>query len=336
MSLINSSDNPIPEGAVSGTITTPDKIRLRFARWPANVQPCKGTVLLLHGRTEYIEKMFETVEDLRNEGFEVLTFDWRGQGGASRLLDDPRRGFVEHFDQYGIDLETIVSRIMLPDCRAPYFVLAHSTGALVAMLAAPQYTNRFRRLVLCSPLLGLGQQIIPNAAIKWISGAMHLLGLGHTYLAGGATPKENQRFAGNKFTSDTRRFGRNSDFATHNRELTIGGPTASWVFSACSAMEKAVSPDFFNTITIPTLFIYGSLDKVIDLNVVEQTARQMRSGSSLAINGGKHELLHERDEIRQQALAAFFAFVPGSEATDREALQINSALAELPEGWGRS
>src|ERR1700760_459820 len=60
MTLVSIPANPVPEDVVSGTIKTPDGAELRFARWapPANR---KGTVCVFTGRSEYIEKYFETV-----------------------------------------------------------------------------------------------------------------------------------------------------------------------------------------------------------------------------------------------------------------------------------
>ena len=100
MKLANQKYNPTPANPVVGEAKTRDGITLRYAHWRTTNPPTKGTVILLHGRAEYIEKLFETVGDLREQGFDVLTFDWRGQGGSQRLLDDRRRGFVEQFDQY--------------------------------------------------------------------------------------------------------------------------------------------------------------------------------------------------------------------------------------------
>src|SRR4051812_15252225 len=65
MTLVSIPANPVPEGAVSGTITTPDGAELRFARW-APPAGRKGTVCVFAGRGEYIEKYFETVRDLRD------------------------------------------------------------------------------------------------------------------------------------------------------------------------------------------------------------------------------------------------------------------------------
>ena len=71
--------NPIPHDAHAGTTATPDGALLRHAYWRTVKPPCKGTVVLLHGRAEFIEKYFETVTHLREAGFDVCTFDWRGQ-----------------------------------------------------------------------------------------------------------------------------------------------------------------------------------------------------------------------------------------------------------------
>ena len=79
MSLIDIPANPVPAGAVSGTIKTRDDIEIRYARWPPPPGR-KGTVCLFQGRAEFIEKYFETVRDLRARGFAVATLDWRGQG----------------------------------------------------------------------------------------------------------------------------------------------------------------------------------------------------------------------------------------------------------------
>ena len=46
MTLISTPANPVPEGAVTGVLKTPDGVALRFARW-APPQGRKGTLLVL-------------------------------------------------------------------------------------------------------------------------------------------------------------------------------------------------------------------------------------------------------------------------------------------------
>ena len=48
--------NPVPAGVRVGYVTTPDRVKLRYAIWPKSAGPHRGTVCLVQGRTEYIEK----------------------------------------------------------------------------------------------------------------------------------------------------------------------------------------------------------------------------------------------------------------------------------------
>ncbi|MCF6320233.1 MAG: alpha/beta hydrolase [Rhizobiaceae bacterium] len=313
MILVQSPDNPMPADPVAGYVDTPDGARLRFARWKATKRPVKGTVILLHGRAEYIEKSFEITADLQKRSFDVLTFDWRGQGGSTRLLKDPRRGYIDSFDQYIIDLETIMEEIALPDCPGPYYILAHSTGSLVALLAAPGFGNRIRRMVLCAPLLKLGKQSLSQNSLKYLTGFLTTIGLGETYVAGGPNPQQTRPFIGNKLTSDPDRFDRTRNFAKNHPELTIGGPTATWLFAAIKAMERLEEPEYFGQITIPTLLINAGADQVVNLRAIEELGQGLRSGSTLTIDGARHELLQERDFFREQLLCAFETFIPGTE-----------------------
>ena len=84
---------------------------------------CAARSCILHGRTEFIEKYFETINDLRRRGFAVATFDSRGQGGSGRLLGNPRKGHVRDFADHVNDFETVMQEVVLPDCPPPYYVL---------------------------------------------------------------------------------------------------------------------------------------------------------------------------------------------------------------------
>ena len=92
--------NPVPEGARVGYFSTPDKVQLRYATFPKGQGAAKGTICLVQGRTEFIEKYFETIADFQSRGFAVATFDWRGQGGSQRLIGNKRLGYVRRFDDY--------------------------------------------------------------------------------------------------------------------------------------------------------------------------------------------------------------------------------------------
>ena len=160
MTLVSIPANPVPENVVTGTVKTPDGAELRFARWapPANR---KGTVCVFTGRSEQIEKYFETVRDLRDRGFAVAMIDWRGQGHSSRRLRDPRKGYVRDFSDYEVDVETFVQQVVLPDCPPPHFALAHSMGGAVLLRVAHAGKRWFDRMVLTAPMIDLPALIVP-------------------------------------------------------------------------------------------------------------------------------------------------------------------------------
>src|SRR3712207_8272021 len=77
-----------------------DGMRVRLAhRKPAGGR-ARGTVVVLTGRAEFIEKYEETLGELASLGFASAIFDWRGQGGSDRFLDHRHRGHVVQVEDY--------------------------------------------------------------------------------------------------------------------------------------------------------------------------------------------------------------------------------------------
>ncbi len=308
--LFETPGNPMPDNAVAGYLTTADGRRLRYARFAAQGRPLQGTVVIIPGRNECIEKYFETVGDLSKRGFGSVVLDLRGQGGSDRLLKDPRRGYVGDFADYAADIEPLFQQVVLPDCRGPYFVLGHSTGSLIALLAAEHLTNRVARMVLIAPLLGLCHPTLSMRAIRRVAGFLHATGLGHAIMSGSSEPTP---FSGNVLTQDAQRFTRNEGIYRHHPELGSGGATASWVWAAGIAIDTVCEPDFMRRLKVPMLLIAAGQDSVVDSRATETYAREARTASLLTIDGARHELLQERDVFREQVLAAFDAFIPGSD-----------------------
>lgn len=314
--LFETPDNPMPEDPVAGMLAMRDGIRLRYARFAATARPLRGTVIIMQGRNESIEKYFETIRDLAARGFASVTFDLRGQGGSDRMLRDPQRGHVDDFRQYVDDLEPLFDEIVLPDCRGPYYLLAHSTGALVSLLATPILANRVQRMVLTAPLIGLaGLPFSMNTACR-IASAMYALGLGSRYLGGGPRRSASTPFATNVLTSDPDRYRRNLAIVDHHPDLGLGGPTASWIRAACLATARSAEPDFVARLHIPMLIFAAGNDRVVDTPATERYARRLRNGSLVTIDGARHELLQEADIYREPLMAAIDTFlVPGAPVT---------------------
>lgn len=310
--LYETPGNPVPQNASAGLLTAADGVSLRYGVFKATGRPQRGTVVVIPGRNESIEKYFETIRDLQARGLDVAIADLRGQGGSGRMIADPRRGHVNDFDEYVSDLHQLIDGVALPDCRAPFYILGHSTGGLIALLAAPSLLNRVRRMVLCAPLLAFENQPLGMTGIRRLSSTLYALGFGKSYL--GRQPLRADPFASNQLTSDHARYLRNREIFERHPQLGIGGATVSWVRAVTVAVERVSDPAFVARIHIPALVIAAGADTVVSTPAAARFVQTMRSGSMLTIDGARHEILQETDLFREQFLAAFDAFVPGTEA----------------------
>ena len=311
MTLVSIPANPVPEGAVAGTIRTPDGVELRFARF-APPAGRKGTLCLFHGRAEFIEKYFEVVNDARERGFAVATLDWRGQGLSQHALRDKRKGYVRDFSEYEIDIDTFMKEVVLPDCPPPFFALGHSMGASVLLRAAFRNRRWFDRIVLSAPMIDLKLVSMPRVARASIT-VSRLLGMSTSYVpGGGATAIASKPFAGNPLTSDPVRYARIGALIEAEPGLGLGSPTIAWTAAAFRAMSEFADPAYSARIRQPLLMIAAGQDVIVSLPAIEQFAIRLRAGAHLVVPGSRHEILMEQDRYRGQFWAAFDAFVPGS------------------------
>ena len=294
-------------------LTAHDGTGLRFARWKATAGGRNGTVCVFGGRTEFIEKYYETIADLRRRGFAVAIMDWRGQGGSGRALRNRRKGHVHDFAEFDRDLDHFMTEIVLPDCPPPYFALAHSMGALILLRAACRKDCWFDRMVLCAPMIRLDKMPVPPGLAGALTGLAVYAGLGDLALTVGRHKHwDITEFEGNLLTSDERRFTRNLEILRHAPELELGPPTVGWARAALEAMKMAGGYGFPSNVHVPVLMLAAGRDEVVSSKAVEILAAQLRAGSHIVLTPARHEILQERDDLREQAWAAFDAFVPGT------------------------
>ena len=317
-------ENPIPEGAESGFLELPRDIRLRYACWRPEFGQPNGTVCLLQGRGEYIEKYFETIEDLRRRNFAVAALDWRGQGGSTRLLRNPRKGHIRSFSQYDEDLVRFIQDVVLPDCPPPFYALAHSMGGTVALRSLKIY-NWFDRVVCTAPMVGLRRMFLPWPFIRSMAEGLAWMGAGGLYIPGGGDkPSDLKPFETSPLTTDRERYERNRKMIETHPELGTGSPTIGWLAAAKSAMAELREADFRVEVKIPVLIVQAGYDQVVSNEATGALSGDLPAGANIFIDAARHEILMERKLIREQFWAAFDAFVPGTIVPHRALRQSNA------------
>jgi lysophospholipase len=307
--LTETADNPAPPRAVATRLTTSDGVSIRALRAPPSAGQRRGTIVLCQGRTEYVEKYFETVANLAALGFHVVTFDWRGQGGSQRLLKNPRKGHVKRFLHYERDLEAVIAWTRA-ECPPPYFGFGHSTGGLILFRTTRLKRDWFDRLVLASPLFGLGPIYEPVGLARTSAKIAGALGFRRAFIPSATeTPVDWQPFLDNLLTSDPRRFARNAGVIEANPALGLGGPTIGWALESFKAMDEVMGSGFVERVAVPTLVVAAGKDTVVSNDAIEEVGRRLRIGRRIVVHGGLHELLNERDIFREQLIAAIDAYL---------------------------
>ncbi|HVZ28370.1 MAG TPA: alpha/beta hydrolase, partial [Rhizomicrobium sp.] len=149
-----------------------DGFRLRTARFDAGSQQ-RGVCVVLNGQTEFIEKYFEVIDELRGRGFAVAALDWRGQGGSSRLLPEhPLRVHIRDFEEYDRDLGAFMDRIVAPllaKGQRP-IALAHSMGGHILLNYMQGRPDAFAAAALCAPMLMFSTRGQPRWLVRVITG----------------------------------------------------------------------------------------------------------------------------------------------------------------------
>lgn len=312
--LFATPENPIPGGPdqadpIVGFFTGHRKVKLRYAIFKSADPAPKGTVVLLQGRNECIEKYFETIRDLTSRGLWVATFDLRGQGGSDRLRKRAYPGHVRRFSDYERDLELFLDGVVLPDCRLPFFLLAHSTGGLIALSAAPRLANRIDRMVLTAPFVGLAGLPVPESAVRLLARLLCLVGLGGITVT---ADHSLDPFEVNDVSSDPRRYGRNQAIVKAHPQLIVGPPTARWLLECLRTIVRVRRPDHLYSITVPTVLIAPVRDQIVPYAAQEFIAQYFRAAQLVPVAGSQHEILQDQDRYRAQAIAAIDAFIPGT------------------------
>lgn len=335
---------PFPDNLDVTVLQAADGVKLRaaFARprhqADADAQTRNaGTVFLLQGRAEYIEKYGEVIGELLERNFAVATIDWRGQGGSQRQVSNSRKGHVEDFDDYCLDLEALLAEARRRDLPAPFLILAHSTGSAIALLALARLPATFSRAVLLSPLTGIAGLRWPHGS-RWLARGLASLGLATAFIPGGKRISVvDGPFEGNPLTQDPDRFARMALWQRQEPRLAIGDPTIGWVDAAFEAMARFEDDEFGQANRTPCLFLLAGADRVVDSQASAALARRMRGASAITLVGARHEILMERGRIRQQFWAAFDAFCrePAGDALRQPAgEQIERLGVELGIGGG--
>lgn len=304
--------NDIAEGPADGRaiwVTAGDGVRIRVAVW--GTEGARATVLLFPGRTEYAEKYGRAAADLAARGFATLAIDWRGQGLADRLHDDPLCGHVDSFDAYQRDVDAAVRAAGALGLPRPFHLLAHSMGGCIGLRALHRGLD-VSSVVFTAPMWGIRMTPVVRPAAWMLCAASRPLGLDGrmTPGRGGEAYIVASSFDRNELTGDPEMFGYMRRQLAARPELAIGGPSLGWLHAALREMRALVR---MPPPPVPALTYLGTRERIVCPEAIRTVKGAWASGCLREVEGARHEVMMEGAATR----ARFFD--EAAEHFDRQA-----------------
>jgi lysophospholipase len=284
-------------------------MRVRVAHGSPASGMARGTVVILTGRAEFIEKYEETFGDLLGAGFAVAAFDWRGQGGSERFPGLAGRGHVTRMEDYLVDFAAVLDHLEHLRLPRPWLMLGHSLGGHVGLRHLAADPGRFAGAVLSAPMFGINLRPLPRPVATALCRLVVGMGAGSRY-APGQRDFDLRRLAyeRNRLTTCPERFADLQRRVEATPELAIGGVTYHWLAASLRSIELIHGPGFPESVRLPILVCQAGDERLVCNGSIAAIARRLPQGRLLVFPEARHELMREREPIRRRFIEAFLSF----------------------------
>jgi len=301
--------NDLAEGPTGGNawwLTTGDGVRIRVGYWPEGEN---GTVLMFPGRTEYVEKYGRTAGYLAQRGYGMLAVDWRGQGLADRLADDPMLGHVGKFKDYQLDVASVIDLAGSLNLPRPWYLLAHSMGGCIGLRALQQGLP-VEAVAFSAPMWGIGVSSAMRPVAWSVSYLSRLSGMDKSYVpsTGASSYVLSNPFEGNSLTGDPEVFEYMQRQVKEIAEFGLGGPSLRWLHEALLETRKLRQ---MPAPAIPAVTFLGECEEIVDLRPIHDVMNKWASGKLIVVDNARHEFPMEQPHIRKAFLDAVHMLYSG-------------------------
>lgn len=266
-------------------------------------------IVVANGRVESVWKYQELFYHFFQLGYDVYSFDHRGQGLSDRLTEDRQIGHVASFSHYVEDMAELISSFELGkyDQR---FLIAHSMGGAISTRYLQCYPNHgFDRVALSAPMFGVNMSPLLKPIAPYWAYLVSLVSTNPNYLTKNREYRAKP-FELNPLTSSKVRYKWFRDLYEEMPQIKIGGPSARWVWQALSGAAACIKNA--QKLVIPTLLIQAERDNIVSNQAQLEFITSLKitnKASKLEISkSSQHEILFENDKIRDEALSMICHF----------------------------
>lgn len=294
-----------PAGLRQWDWRAPDGWLHRRVDWPQpdGVAP-RGSLLFAGGRGDFVEKYLEALGDWHARGWSVSSFDWRGQG---RSKGDNAAGHFDSFDVLVEDLGRIIDEwaALAP---GPHVVVAHSMGGHMLLRLLVERRPGIDAVVLVAPMITVNSGAFPEWAAAGMAAAATMTGFGRMPIWGVQLTRSpvgsvRQRI----LTGCAERYEDELFWWDREPDSSPSAPSFGWLNAAYHS-ARAFTPEALGKVQLPVLLLGAERDQLVSPSAIKRVASLLPKHELVMFDDCAHEILRERDPVRDEALARIDAF----------------------------
>ena len=274
--------------------------------------PQRGGIVISPGRTEPSLKYIELAYDFMKKGFyPAYVIDHRGQGASERLLQPEINGGPGHLDRWEravSDFTQFVHEIVLlrHSPEKPLFLITSSMGSMIAGHYLTQHRARevFSATVMGSPMIDIDFPGLDFLVWSYVrskcdeeeegEGCVQYAPTGHHY------SEKDRNFNDNDLTHSEIRYSFFTRLLNTYPQLQLGSPTNGWIVQAMQGAQRL--QDIASDILSPLLIFRAELESVVNKGAMGSFCRSVPSCEIEEVPNAFHEVWHEVDPARSQAI----------------------------------
>jgi len=261
---------------------------------------------------KYAELVGDLAQQMPDRG-PWYVLDLPGQGDSDKLFDeapahDQRLVHLDVPERYPQALINFLQKIVLPenDNHVPD-VIGHSTGALIAIVVFAKKPELARSLVLSAPLIE-PKMPVPSFFALGVSKLYCAVGLCAAPVWGrNPVPLETRTFEDNISTTSRARWAAAHRIATTYPGYYSSGASWGWLQAALTLGTTAKREE--TSMSHRTLMLMADDDRFVEASPSDQLCKRSARCERVFFQKSRHEILHEVDSIRDQALARIKKFL---------------------------
>lgn len=276
----------------NGTFTGCNNLKLYYSLFEADKK--RGSVVLVHGYTEGIEKYRELIYYFLQDGLSVYVYDQRSHGKSEREVSDVTLVHVDNFDEYVFDLQTFIDTV-IPTSDLPLYLYAHSMGGAVAALYLEKGVEKIKKAILSSPMIAHNKPPVSHLIMLPFITPFALFAPKKRVFATGEYPgyEKFEDYSG----SSEQRFIAYENFKRENIEYASWAATYSWAKQSFKVPCKILKRGNVEKIKIPVLVYSAQRDDVVKNSYHLKFVRRLKYGTYRIINNAKHEIFNSTDDV---------------------------------------